>query len=115
MSDVKQGIVEKLAEFFVENVLAVKALHPDLDVKSAKGYQVLIDFLRSKVQDKKKITMILPAFPSKSCNLDKVLGTAADFSDQAEKIYQQMLEVDDLLIRGSSNHKQCSYWLHHNR
>ena len=77
------SLINKLAEYFVDSVLAAKHLNPKLvsDYKSTDGYKVLCDYIRSRVEQKKQIKMILPAFPTKSCNLEKVLGDAADYCE----------------------------------
>jgi len=74
-------IVDELVQFFLDHVLAVKVLQPNLSVKTARGYDVLVEYITERVQQGKKIMMVLPAFPSKTPNPHKVLGDLPDFCE----------------------------------
>ena len=98
MSDEMTQLVESLAEYFIDSVLAVKTLQPQLDIKTTNGYKVLVEFLESKVKDNQTIKMVLPAFPSEMPNWSKTLSTSSDFCEFAAlkrmtKICQHISEI----------------------
>jgi len=74
-------IVNDLVQYFLEHVLTVKTLQSYLELKTTKGFDVLVEYITEHVQQGKKILMVLPAFPSKTPNLDKVIGECLTFAN----------------------------------
>ena len=76
-------IVETLAKYFMDSVLCAIELEPKLKTtyKDTNGYKVLTDYLSQRTSAGLPIQMVLPAFPSKSCNKEKVLTDTPDFCE----------------------------------
>lgn len=72
---------EQISDKVVE-VLKRFSLHSSNGYDAGKVFETVVDKLKTDIAANQPITMVLPAFPWKNPNLDKVLGEGIDLGEE---------------------------------
>ena len=79
MDTARAHLVEEIVDFLIRSVVAAKAL----ELSDDGGKTKLREWVLDRVSQDRPLKMVLPAFPGKTPNLDKVMGTMPDYAEYA--------------------------------